>query len=148
MESTEIFNLIKTKFPQVNQEPFADTISAPKDILLNLVDYLRQGGLAFDNLHCVTAVDRKEKIELVYIFYSLSKRHRLILKVFLAPDNLEVESLTKFYKSADWLEREVFDMFGVKFLNHPDLRRILNPSDWQGYPLRKDFTHPNLIKKP
>lgn len=113
----------------------------PQEQLLEAVGSLKSSELSFDNLHCLTAVDRKDKIELVYIFYSFKTRQQIILKVFLSPDKPEIESLTKFYKSADWFEREVYDLFGVKFLNHPNLRRILNPDDWSGYPLRKDYSH-------
>ncbi len=148
MQPSEIFALISKKFPGASQEDLTWAVIVPKDQLLGVVDYLKRGELLFDNLHCITAVDRKEKIELVYIFYSLKNRHQITLKIYLPRDNSEVESLTKFYRSADWFEREVYDLFGVRFLNHPDLRRILNPYDWQGYPLRKDYSHPDLIKKP
>ncbi len=148
MQPNEIFALINTKFPQAAFEEATKAVILPKALLLDAVGYLKSDKLLFDNLHCITAVDRKDKIELVYIFYSYELRHQIILKISLPLDDLEVESLTKFYKSAGWFEREVYDLFGVKFLNHPDLRRILNPYDWQGYPLRKDYAHPDLVKKP
>lgn len=120
----------------VNEETTSAII--PKNKLLETARSLREGALAFDDLHCITAVDRKDKIELVYLFHSMKRRRMLTLKVELALDDLKVESLTALWKSADWFEREVYDLFGVHFLNHPDLRRILNPYDWAGYPLRKD----------
>lgn len=148
MQPSEIFALISKKFPGLSQEDLTQAVIIPKDQLLGVVDYLKGKELFFDNLHCLTAVDREERIELVYIFYSLKNRHQIILKIYLPRDNPQVESLTGFYRSADWFEREVYDLFGVRFLNHPDLRRILNPDDWQGYPLRKDYSHPDFIKKP
>lgn len=148
MRSNEIFELIKSKFPQVAQEEPAETVVVPKQLLLELVDYLKNGEMVFNNLHCVTAVDRKEGIELIYIFYSLALRHSVTLKIYLSLGDLAIESLTGFYRSADWFEREVYDLFGVAFLNHPNLTRILNPLDWKGYPLRKDYAHPDFIKKP
>ena len=72
----------------------------------------------------------------------------LTLKVFVPLDDLTVESLAGLWRSADWLERETYDLFGIKFLHHPDLRRILNPEEWDYYPLRKNFTHPEFFPKP
>jgi len=118
----------------------------PKEKLLEVVKNLQSEG--FEALHCLTAQDKKESIELVYIFQSLKKHRIFTLKVGLALDGLEIETLSRLYKAADWLEREVFDLFGVKFINHPDLRRILNPEDWKGFPLRKDYTHPDIVAKP
>ena len=63
-------------------------------------------------------------------------------------DDLTVESLAHLWKSADWLERETYDFYGIKFLNHPDLRRIMNPDSWTDFPLRKDFARADFIKKP
>ena len=77
----------------------------------------------------------------------MDKHDCVILKTRLVLNDLTVESLAKIWKSADWLEREVYDLFGVKFLNHPDLKRILNPDDWDVHPLRKDFSRPDIIKK-
>lgn len=119
-----------------------------KDSLLETARNLKNGPLSFDNLHCITAIDRLEKIELVYTLYSLRKHHGIALKINLTYDDLKIPSLTGLWKSANWLEREVYDLFGVIFSDHPDLRRILNPYDWKGYPLRKDYTHPEFIAKP
>jgi len=118
--------------------------------------------LAFNLLNCVTAVDYFEPdekkaskvewrphLELLYHLSSTTKRHRLVLKVNLPrwkddrPGELpEVSSLSGVWSTADWHEREVFDLMGVRFLGHPDLRRILCPEDWAGHPLRKDYRAP------
>lgn len=148
MLQNEISAAIKAKFPEAQEEAGTGAVVIPKDALLKVAQYLRNEGLSFDNLHCVTAIDRKEKIEVVYIFYSLLKRHGLTLKVYLSPEDLNIASLASIWRSADWLERETYDMFGVVFSGHPDMRRILNPYDWEGYPLRKGYTHPELIPKP
>ncbi len=79
------------------------------------------------------------RIEVSYILTSYTKKHDLILKVKLNRENPEVESVVSIWASANFQERECFDMVGVKFLNHPDLRRILCPEDWEGFPLRKDY---------
>jgi len=148
MRPDEISVVIKARFPQVKEEAGTNGIIVPKESLLEVAQYLKNPPLVFDNLHCITAVDRKEKMELVYILYSIRERHGVTLKVYLTPEDLNVASLSALWKSANWLEREVYDLFGIIFSGHPDLRRILNPYDWKGYPLRKDYSNPELIPKP
>jgi len=148
MRPDEISVVIKARFPQVKEEAGTNGIIVPKESLLEVAQYLKNPPLVFDNLHCITAVDRKEKMELVYILYSICERHGVTLKVYLTPEDLNVASLSALWKSANWLEREVYDLFGIIFSGHPDLRRILNPYDWKGYPLRKDYSNPELIPKP
>jgi NADH-quinone oxidoreductase subunit C len=95
----------------------------------------------FDYLVDVTAVDwpkRPERFDLIYILYSFSRNERLRVKTNIA-DGYRPESAVGVHLTANWLEREVFDMFGIEFANHPDLRRILMPDEWQGHPLRKDY---------
>jgi NADH-quinone oxidoreductase subunit C len=90
------------------------------------------------DLTCVHYPDNKQTpFEVVYNLYSISENERVRLKV--DTDETGVESVTSVWPAANWLEREVFDLFGVHFSNHPDLRRLLLPPDWEGYPLRKDF---------
>jgi len=148
MQENEMLQLLKGRFGQITQEEATKAAVVPKALLLDVADFLKNQELAFDDLHCITAIDRVERIELVYIFYSIEKRHTLTIKVYLAPDDLKIESLAGLWRSADWFEREIYDLFGVYFLNHPDLRRILNPYDWDAHPLRKDFSDPDFIKKP
>lgn len=125
-----------------------EILVVPKDSLLETARNLKNGPLAFDNLHCITAIDRRENVELVYTLYSIREHRSLTLKVYLTYNDLNITSLTGFWKSANWLEREVYDLFGVVFLDHPDLRRILNPYDWKEYPLRKSYSSPEFITKP
>ncbi len=100
--------------------------------------------LLFDFLSSVTGVDRLRlpeqfpRFEVVYHLYSLHTKRRVRLKVRV-DEGEAVPSLTEIWPSANWHEREVFDMFGVPFAGHPDLRRILMPEDWEGHPLRKDY---------
>ncbi len=98
----------------------------------------------FDMLSCITGVDNGPDagtMEVIYHLYSIPFNQSLGLKVILARENPELESISAVWKSANWLEREVYDMFGIIFNNHPDLRRILMPADWKGFPLRKDYKH-------
>jgi NADH-quinone oxidoreductase subunit C len=95
----------------------------------------------FDFLSDVTATDwppRAKRFDVIYNLYSVTHRHRLRIKV-CAGETDPVPSMTAVWPSANWLEREVFDMFGVQFEGHPNLRRILMPDDWQGHPERKDY---------
>jgi NADH-quinone oxidoreductase subunit C len=97
--------------------------------------------LRFDVLSDLTAVhwpDREKPFEVVYQLYSIPYRTRYRLKVPLG-EGEKIPTSTGLWRSADWMEREVFDLFGIPFEGHPDLRRILNPEDFDGHPLRKDF---------
>lgn len=86
-------------------------------------------------------------ISVYYHIESIKLRHKLLLKVMTDRDKPEVASITEVWKCADWHEREAYDMFGIKFINHPDLRRILMPYDWEaGYPLRKDYENPEFYQ--
>jgi NADH-quinone oxidoreductase subunit C len=98
--------------------------------------------LNFVRLSGITAVDwhpADPRFEVVYLLHSLEKNTRLRLKCWVSESECEIDSVTGVWRAADWYEREVFDMFGVTFRNHPDLRRILMPNDWEGNPLRRDY---------
>jgi NADH-quinone oxidoreductase subunit C len=95
---------------------------------------------SFDCLSNLTAVDRKDRFEMVYQLFSYQQRHSATLKVYLSrDDNAHIETVESLWRCANWLEREVYDLFGIKFDGHSDLRRIMLPDDWVGYPLRKDY---------
>lgn len=98
--------------------------------------------LEFSRLSTVTAVDRlpaEPRFEVVYHLHSVARNQRLRLKCRLAGDAAEIDSVTCVWQGADWYEREAFDLFGIRFRNHPDLRRIMLPDEWEGHPLRKDY---------
>ena len=98
--------------------------------------------LSFDFLQDLTATDHPKDgvIKVVYHFYSYQHRHLLAAKVHADRKNPELDSLEPVWKAANWMEREVYDLYGVTFRGHPDLRRVLLPDDWVGHPLRKDYT--------
>ena len=110
--------------------------------LLDVVTFLKTNSeTKFRQLIDITAVDYPEKTQrfkMVYLFLSHKFNQRIILSFFLN-ENEHVTSLTKIFPAANWMEREVFDMYGIKFKNHPDLRRILTDYNFEGFPLRKDF---------
>ena len=96
----------------------------------------------YNRLSAITAVDwhpADPRFEIVYLLHSIPKNERLRLKCRVSESSPEIDSVASVWQSANWYEREIFDMFGVSFRNHPDLRRILMPSDWEGHPLRKDY---------
>ena len=95
----------------------------------------------FDQLLDITAVDypsREYRFDLIYILQSLKHNKKIILKTFIKDKEI-IESITNIHKSANWYERECYDLFGIEFVNHPDLRRIMTDYNFEGYPLRKDF---------
>jgi len=140
---------IKESFPQAAEEAAkegeyrdpAPVLTVPKESLAALCRLLRDdAALAFDYLMNLTAVDYKDRLVMIYQLYSMRHKHKLTLKAALPSDGLAIDSVTSVWKGADWLEREVFDLFGVNFTGHPDPRRILLPEDWVGHPLRKNYT--------
>jgi NADH-quinone oxidoreductase subunit C len=110
------------------------------DAAIPVLEYLKLEA-DFDYLVDVTAVDwpkRAERFDVVYIIYSFARNERVRIKINI-PDGFKPETAVGVHLTANWLEREVFDMFGIEFEGHPDMRRILLPEEWQGYPLRKDY---------
>jgi NADH-quinone oxidoreductase subunit C len=123
-----------------------DTVVVEASAWLPVATFLRNDpAVAMDMLSDLTAVDfpeREPRFEIVAHFYSLTRGHRLRLKASVGDsegDDAEIESLCGLWASANWMERETFDMFGVIFKNHPDLRRILMYPEFEGHPLRKDY---------
>jgi NADH-quinone oxidoreductase subunit C len=110
------------------------------DSAVPLIEYLKLEA-DFDYLVDITAVDwpkRADRFDLVYIIYSFARNERVRVKTYI-PEGYKPETAVNVHITANWLEREVFDMFGIEFAGHPDMRRILLPEEWQGYPLRKDY---------
>ncbi len=93
----------------------------------------------FDILYALSVVDYTPVFELNYIFSNYRNADSLVLKVNIDEKDFSIDSITDTFNSANWEEREAYDLFGIKFNGHPDLRRILLPEDWPGHPLRKDF---------
>ena len=119
------------------------TAFVERDRLLDVLAFLREDDACrFEMLSDVTAVDylgREPRFEVVYHLYSVAHNHRLRVKVGVAEDDAAVASAVSLYPSANWMEREVFDLYGVRFEGHPDLRRILLYEEFDGHPLRKDY---------
>lgn len=108
-----------------------------KEDILKVAGKIKEMG--FDHLSVITGVDYNDRVEVIYNFFSYFKKQNLVLKVMLDRENPSVDSLTPLWKTADWLERETYDLVGIKFNGHPNLIRILLPDGWMGHPLRKDY---------
>ena len=153
MTFKEIINLLQDKlgeglFVEVNEEVRQPYVVVNREKLLPLCQQLYQdSSLFFDYFSCLTCVDNginENTIELIYHLYSIALEHHFIVKVVVERDfddeeKITIPSVESIWKSANWHEREAYDLFGVKFSNHPDLRRILLPANWEGHPLRKDY---------
>jgi NADH-quinone oxidoreductase subunit C len=148
MECNQIFESLKAEFSEDilsiteegNSEPFITVNPANiVDIMLFLRD---EEDMLFDYLSCLSAVDNKDNFLVVYNLYSIKHKHRLTVKAELPRENPAIASVEKVWLSADWHERESWDLMGINFEGHHNLIRILNPYDWEGYPLRKDYVTP------
>ena len=148
MDATTVLASLQDAVPGATFEsvPAVDlhaTIYVPRDHVAAVALALRdRADLRYDLLAEITAVDcqpSEPRFELVYIFVSLEHRRRLRLKVRVPAEDAHVATVSGVWPAANWLEREVWDMFGIVFDGHPDLHRLLMPEDWEGFPLRKDY---------
>jgi NADH-quinone oxidoreductase subunit C len=148
MDATALLALVQESVPgaQVEGVPAVDaqlTVYVSRDDLPAVARALRdRPDLRFDLLVDLIAVDflpREPRFEIVYLLVSIEHRARLRLKVRLDGADAHVSSVSNVWPAANWLEREVWDLFGVVFDGHPDPRRLLMPEDWEGFPLRKDY---------
>jgi len=119
------------------------TIEVEKDALLDVARFLRDDAemqfVLLSDVTCVDYLPRQPRFAVVYHLLSLRQRQWLRLRVWVSEEQAELPSVTGIWPGANWYEREVYDMFGISFMGHPDLRRILMPDDWEGHPLRKDY---------
>jgi NADH-quinone oxidoreductase subunit C len=151
MDPLQIAKLIEEKFPDqvLGTSAYAGqvSVSLKKNILVDVCRYLRdEPSLRMDHLADLTAVDYSTypgddgpRFEVVYNMISTVHHHRVRLKVRVPEDDPRVSSVTSVWQTANWHERETYDLMGIKFAGHPDLRRILLPEDWEGHPLRKEY---------
>jgi NADH-quinone oxidoreductase subunit C len=135
--------LLRERFPDAVEARGELTLIVERGELLDrLRDLQRADDLSFDFLSDATATDwpdREPRFWVAYHLSSSSHQHRIRVKVGLVSDDPVVPSIVPLYPAADYFEREVFDLYGIEFEGHPDLRRILMPDDWDGHPLRKDY---------
>ncbi len=163
MNNSEIFAVLRTQIADVKEipapelpaaapahegKPYRDPhlyVSCPREKWLDTARILKNDDrLSYDFLTMVTAVDyikAEPRMDVVYHLYSMKHKHYLVVKVALPRENGEVASVISLWKTADWQEREVYDMYGIKFTDHPNCTRILMWDGFPGWPLRKDFAH-------
>ncbi len=148
MEPLEIANLLKERFPeevlQIKEFRGQVSVVVKKDRILEIMKFLKETPeLDFDFLKDLCGVDylgkKSVRFEVVYTLYSMRHKHMIRIKAEVPEDECEIDSVVSIWRGADWHERECYDLFGIKFRGHPDLRRILLPEDWEGHPLRKDY---------
>ena len=147
MEALAIYGRIKERFGDhvveiAEKKPDPWIVVDPKAIA-EICRFLKDDTeTAMDCLGNESGVDYKDRIEVVYHLFSYQRRHSAVLKIKLPRDNPSVATVEELWKAANWMEREIFDLLGVNFEGHSDLRRLLMPEDWPGHPLRKDFVEP------
>ncbi|MDR0517818.1 MAG: NADH-quinone oxidoreductase subunit NuoB [Fibromonadaceae bacterium] len=152
----ELYKTIQALFTDI--QPFAASPSDTPDFVVSKENWLAFAKFAQEKLACdylldVTAVDWIDHFDVIAQFMSLGEGHKVFARCSLPkPENKdwlpELQSITAIYPAAEWKEREVYDMFGISFSDHPDLRRIFTEDDFEGWPLRKDFESSHIIKKP
>ena len=143
----DLVERLKEKFPQAVEETvhFRDeyTVRIAREHLLEVSRFLKEDPeYGFNFLSDLCGVDymgREPRFEVVYHLYSMEHKHRLRMKVSLSEGDLSIPTVTPVWKTANWHERECFDLLGIIFINHPDMRRILTPEGFTEHPLRKDF---------
>lgn len=153
MEAKNIFEKLKADFGDTIFELTEDGISDAfivvdkKDILEICLELRDNSEFKFDYMVNLSGMDLgKGAFSVVYHLYSIELKHRIVLKVMLTLEDLNVDSVERCWKTANWHEREAYDMFGINFIGHPNMIRILCPYDWVDYPLRKDYKQPEVYK--
>jgi NADH-quinone oxidoreductase subunit C len=149
MTAQELLSALQAKFPGLQEIPKAAGqtrgdelyVAVAPNQLVEVCKFVRfDPPLAFDFLSFVTSIDFKTHFEVVYYITSTLHKHKLVLKVKVEDrSNPEVPTISTVWPTADWQEREIFDLMGIRFQGHYNMRRILLPDDWEGYPLRKDY---------
>ena len=149
MSNEEIKEIISSTLPSATYDETGEWLN----IIIDSKDWkivataCRNGALQMDFLFCLTCVDWKTHLTMVYHLTSTKHRHNIVVKANLDHAMPEIETVCDIWRTAEFHEREVFEMFGVNFLNHPDLRKLILEDDFKGFPLRKDFEDPiNMIK--
>ena len=151
MTREELIAFAKNVAPELQEGPskqFPEVIVAPEKIHELAVALKESSETKMDYLFCETAADRKDGLHMIYHITSSEFQHSILVKSVLTDkENPAIDSVADIWKAAEFFEREIFDLFGIKFNNHPDLRRIFLEDDWVGYPLRKDYKDPFMIDR-
>lgn len=149
MSNEELKSWITAVLPSASYDETGEflNVTIASQELLPLMNELRsKSETDFNYLFCLTCVDWKDHLMMVYHLLSKTHQHTLVIKAKITDIvNPQIETVCNIWRTAEMLEREVFDLFGVKFINHPDLRRLFLSDDWPGHPLRKNYVDENMI---
>ncbi len=155
MKPEEIYETLVNKFGETVQGFDTELVGDPSILIApsaiaDVCQYLVETDtLRFDSLMCLSGVDlgvKEEVFSIVYHLHSISHRHNVVLKASVPKTDAYLPTVSHIWKTADWHERETYDLYGILFEGHTDLRRILLPDDWEGYPLRKDYQEPDFYR--
>lgn len=150
MNNEELKLKLTAQFPAATFEDGGEWVNMflePASLISSSLELKNHPDFHFDYLFCLTCVDWKTHFNMVYHLTSTKHRHAMVLKVKLDRNKPEIETVCNIWRTAEFHEREVYELFGVNFLNHPDLRKLLLTDDFVGFPLRKDFEDPiNMIR--
>lgn len=152
MENEKLKEFILSKIPDAEIETDKQflTVTVQNEQLVQLAAFLKDSKeTAFDYLFCESAVDYEDHFMMVYHLDSTSHRHQMVIQTKIANrENPAIDSVCPVWIGAEYHEREIFDLFGIQFNNHPDLRKIFLDNDWVGFPMRRDYTDPvNIIER-
>jgi NADH-quinone oxidoreductase subunit C len=156
-QASEILQTLQKQFPDTivksSTEALQPFVVVAPEAVAEVCAFLKSDpNLAFDSLMCLSGVDFKgsktepERLEVVYHLFSMQHRHKVVVKVELPRENPVLPTVEEVWAIANWHEREAYDMYGIRFEGHSDLRRILCPDDWVDYPLRKDYVEPETYR--
>jgi NADH-quinone oxidoreductase subunit C len=141
----EIYQSLVNKFAnhkiEFSESPLFNFIIVPSDIIQDVCNYLKNER-SFNYLSSLCGAEQKDCLEVIYHIGSIESKKMVVIKTRVPKDNPKVPTVENIFPSASLFERETFEMFGVEFEGHHDLRRLLLPDDWEGYPLRKDYKYP------
>ena len=155
MKSEEIYDVLVDKFGEailgIDTELVGDTsIQIAPTAISDVCQFLADTDtLAFDSLMCLSGVDlgvKEDVFSVVYHLHSMKHHHYVVLRASVPKTDAHIPTVSHIWKTADWHERETYDLYGILFEGHTDLRRILLPDDWEGYPLRKDYQEPDFYR--
>ena len=149
MTNEELKQYISALFPSVTYDEtgeFLNILIASTELKPLVLALRNDDSLKFDFLFCLTCIDWKTNLMMVYHLLSKTHRHTVVIKAKIADVvKPEIETVCDIYQTANFHEREVYDLFGVNFKNHPDMRRLFLDESWEGYPLRKNYVDENMI---
>jgi len=153
MEPVEIYQKLKAKFGDKIVQISPDDVLGDRfcvvkpEAICEVCSFVRDDNdLLFDFLTCLSGIDDGKILYVVYHLYSTKKNHMAIFKVSIDRASPMLPTVTDIWAGANWHEREIYDLFGIKFIGHPNLQRILLPDNWEGHPLRKDYIYPKRFE--